>query len=265
MQNDSVGYLVFILSSPVVGLIISSYWLFRYKKIDYTSFLLYLLLFSLSLFSFSIGLAFTGLYLKWPHLWRLFSALAYLNAPLCFLFFRVILTNRQQFKRTDALVAVPALIHFINMLPFLLSGKAAKLEAVKMVMRDGNTFILEIEGFLLPGLNAWLRAFISFSMIIGLVFLLLGAAHHFNRGEGRLNTHDRRLYSWLWMFTVLFAISIFLVLFQFTFTFIPGWTMLHIIPMVTTFCLIFILISLLFFPGITKGFKHPLSPSELFF
>ena len=265
MQEDSVEYVVFMLSITGSGMIFSLLRLWKYKQLHYPQFLFCLMILSLSMFILSIALTSTGIYLRLPHFWRIFTALGYLNMPLCFLFFRVILTNRQRFERTDLWVVLPALIHLMNMVPFIFSGEQAKLEAVRTVMNDGNAFILEIEGFLLPGLNSWLRAFVAISMVIGQLLLLSGAAHHFTKGEGHLEVTDRRLYRWLWMLTAVISISMFLVLIQYTLRIIPDWNMLQIIPFATSLSLIFILGSLLLSPDLFKGFKHPLPKSDLFF
>ena len=265
MNSDSTGYLVFILSISGLGLFFSISRLFYAKRIGYPSFLFHLLIFLLSLFSFSIGLIPVGIYLKFPHFWRLFTALGYLNAPLCFLFVRVVLTNRQQFKWSDLWVGLPSLIHLLNMLPFILSGTESKLEAVSAVMNDGDTFVMEIEGFLLPGLNSWLRTIVTISVVTGQFLLLAGAAHHFRKGDGSREGSDRRLYAWLWMLTISVAISMFLTLIQYLFDIIPDWSMLQIILYVYFIYFMFFLISLLLFPDLLKGFKHPLAASDLFF
>ena len=265
MQSDTNLYLISILSLTGGGLLFSAFRLFGRETPNYSSFLLNLLIFSLSLFVFSIGLTYTGFYLRFPHFWRLFTALGYLNSPMCLLFFRVILTNRQEFKRTDLWVGVPALIHIVNMLPFILSDRDAKIEAVKAVMIDGNAFIMEIEGFLLPGLNSWLRAFIAISMLIGQMLLLAGAAHHFTKGEGNKELQDRFLYRWLWIFTIVVSISTLLVLLQFVINILPGWDMMRFIPLPSSLILLYVIGSLLMMPERLKGFRNPLSRSELFF
>ena len=265
MTSDSAGLLIFILSISGVGLSYSIFKLLQHRSLGYHAFLIHLLVFSLSLFLLSVGLTFTGFYLRVPHLWRLFTALAYLNAPLCFLFTRVILTNRQSFRRTDLWVAVPALIHLIDMLPFILSSRENKLEIIRAVMNDGNAFILEIEGFLIPGLNSWLKALVGLSMMIGQLLMLSGAFHHFTQGKGRFEKADRVLYRWLWALASVLAITIFFIMFQFAFTLLHGWNMMHVIMAATTFSLLFIMISLPLVAGLSKGFKHPLAQSDLFF
>lgn len=265
MASGPAWYLVFILFLTGGGLIFPLLRLYRYKSLGYPQFLFHLLVFSMCLFIFSVGLTFTGIYLRLPHLWRLFTALGYLNTPLCFLLFRVILTNRQEFRRTDLWVGVPPLIHLANMVPFIFSGREAKLEAVRAVMDNGNTFILESEGFLLPGLNSWLRAFVAISMIFGQMLMMAGAAHHFTKGDGRLDPGDRRLYRWLWLLSISGALSMIVVLLQFTLNLIPGWDMLDIIPVATAFTLLFIFGSIILYPDLLKGFKRPLHRSDLFF
>ena len=265
MHEDSVGYLVFMLSVTGSGMIFSLLRLWKYKQLHYPQFLFYLLILSLSMFVFSIELTSTGIYLRLPHFWRLFTALGYLNAPLCFLFVRVVLTNRMQFKWTDLWVGLPALIHLLNMFPFILSGTESKLEAVRAVMNNGDTFVMEIEGFLLPGINSWLRTFVTINVVSGQLLLLAGAAHHFRKGDGSTERSDRRLYAWLWILTIFLAISVFLTLLQYLFDIIPDWSMLQIIVYVYFINLMFFLISLFLFPDLLKGFKHPLAASDLFF
>jgi hypothetical protein len=265
MADDSLGQLVLFTSVSAVGLSFSINKFRHFKQLTYSSLIIYLLIFSLSLYLLSLALIDTGLYIRVPHLWRLFTALAYVNAPLCFLFIRVILTNRQTFKRTDLWVAVPALIHLIDMLPFILSGREIKLEAVRAVMNDGNALILEIEGFLLPGLNSWLKALVGLSMMIGQLLMLSVACHHFTKGEGSNEKTDRRLFRWLWALTGVLAATIFFIMFQFAFTILPGWNMQQVIMAAMTVSVIFIMISLPLVPGLTRGFKHPLAKSDLFF
>ena len=132
-------------------------------------------------------------------------------------------------------------------------------------MNDGNALILEIEGFLLPGLNSWLKALVGLSMMIGQLLMLSVACHHFTKGEGSNEKTDRRLFRWLWALTGVLAATIFFIMFQFAFTILPGWNMQQVIMAAMTVSVIFIMISLPLVPGLTRGFKHPLAKSDLFF
>lgn len=265
MADDSLGQLVLFTSVSAVGLSISINKFRHFKQLTYSSFLIHLLVFCFSLYLLSLALIDTGLYLRVPHLWRLFTALSYVMAPLSFLFIGVILTNRQTFKRNDLWVALPALIHLIDMMPFILSGREIKVEAVRAVMNDGNALILETEGFLLRGLNSWLKALVGISVIIGQLLMLSDACHHFTKGEGSIEKTDRRLFRWLWALTGVLAVNLIFAMFHFAFTLLPAWNMVQVIMAAMTVSVIFIMISLPLVSGLTRGFKHPLAKSDLFF
>lgn len=98
----------------------------------------------ISLFCYNISLL---VYFLWfengyvvdhPHSLRSMSPLMYLNAPFFFFYIRNTLKNINGLKKADYLHFIPALVHFLDLIPFYLLSFEEKQEIAKMIFLNKN-------------------------------------------------------------------------------------------------------------------------------
>lgn len=265
MPSNLSWYILALFLMALLSLAFAMLQWLKARHISFSGRLLLLFMGSTSLYGLSILLCFTDFYLRMPHLWRVFTTLGYLNAPLCFLYLRASLHNQTKFQRSDLLVAVPMLFNLVNMLPFLLSDKATKMVYILRLVEDKNIFAYESEGMLPDGIGSWIRMLISVTLVLCQILILSAASHHFRHGRGREESLDRRKYRWFWMLT---NISIFFnlaTLLQIMFHFIEGWHLAQLIAASVIIMAFFTAVSLSFSRSLLEDFRDPLPRSELFF
>lgn len=98
----------------------------------------------ISLFCYNISLL---VYFLWfengyvvdhPHSLRSMSPLMYLNAPFFFFYIRNTLKNINGLKKADYLHFIPALVHFLDLIPFYFLSFEEKQEIAKMIFLNKN-------------------------------------------------------------------------------------------------------------------------------
>lgn len=112
----------------------------RKKPLFYYFFLFNLLIISLTLTSNYIGAQ--GLFLKFPHLFRIVSPLHYLLGPFTYFMVVLGLYPERRLKPADALHLLPFLLHTAELIPFYAQPTEQKM-----------SFIAELYK---PGVNPWL-------------------------------------------------------------------------------------------------------------
>ena len=68
-----------------------------------------------------------------PHLFRVSTLLVYLIGPTVYLFCRTILYHENKFQKWDWLLALPFLLHFVELVPFFMSTGAEKILLIKHI------------------------------------------------------------------------------------------------------------------------------------
>jgi hypothetical protein len=249
----------------LAGAIIGIYRIHRRVAYTYCQNLQALMLASMSLYTLFVALIGTDFYLRFPHLWRIFTSLAYVNVPLAFLYVRSSLLNRQSFKKSDLWFALPLAIPILNMFPFFFEDTDTKLEVIRNVIRDPDLFALEKEGLLSSGFASWIRAIINISLNNGHLLLLASAIHHFRNMDSPGSAIDKRKYLWLCTLAIVFLLVSLLTLLQFAFRIFPGLDFLQSITWSGVLMILIVLGQLIFDPRTNRNFSRPLPASELFF
>ncbi|MBC8988427.1 helix-turn-helix transcriptional regulator [Pedobacter sp. N36a] len=94
-----------------------------------------LLCYNLSLLVYFLWID-TGFIVDYPHLLRVISPLIYLNAPFFYFYIRNSLTNRDGLERYDYLHFLPALIHFMDLVPFYILPISEKREIASLIFKN---------------------------------------------------------------------------------------------------------------------------------
>ena len=80
-----------------------------------------------------------GYILYFPHMLRTVSPLMYLSGPFFYFYVRNTLLGNKGLTKMDFVHFIPALLHFIDLIPFYLLSTEEKLEMSKMIVADLNS------------------------------------------------------------------------------------------------------------------------------
>jgi AraC-like DNA-binding protein len=148
----------------------------------------------------------TELILHVPWLYRMPSPGYYLIFPAAYLYLRMILTNNSRLTRWDALHLMPALLHFLELLPFYLKPNAYKLEVVQAVLSKPLGAFAQGEGLLAQHQNLMLIGVFG----LGYTFAMFRLMRITNKAEHAAVGHVLKMRRLLWVFIFLqliFAIT----------------------------------------------------------
>jgi hypothetical protein len=113
-----------------------------------TQLLLAINLLGVTLASVIICLVESRLILKVPFLFRLPSPIYYLMFPSAYLYLKLIVKDRSRLKKGEYLNFLPAVIHFMEMLPFYLKSKAEKIVHINAILSNDIYIYAHNEGWL---------------------------------------------------------------------------------------------------------------------
>lgn len=114
----------------------------------------------------------SGLLVKFPHLLRVMSPWIYLVGPLFYLYIRNILEGSSKLKKIDFLHFLPAILHFLELIPFYLLPLEEKRLVVEMIAKDFNDLFFKGSGIIPIQFHYTLRTIQSLIYIFLIGFLL---------------------------------------------------------------------------------------------
>lgn len=114
----------------------------------------------------------SGLLVKFPHLLRVMSPWIYLVGPLFYLYIRNILEGSSKLKKIDFLHFLPAILHFLELIPFYLLPLEEKRLVVEMIAKDFNDLFFKGSGIIPIQFHYTLRNIQSLIYIFLIGFLL---------------------------------------------------------------------------------------------
>jgi AraC-like DNA-binding protein len=116
-----------------------------------------------------------GLIKEYPFLLRVFSPISFLGAPIFYLSLRNIVKNIKTFEKADFVHFVPAIFHFLELIPLYILSNQEKLQIIDKFYPDKYGFILHAHG-LIPG--TWIN-FLYLILLIVYFFLVLTLVFNF--------------------------------------------------------------------------------------
>jgi AraC-like DNA-binding protein len=148
----------------------------------------------------------TGDLKYFPHLYKTAAPIVVFNAPLLYIYFRSILNNENKFRKYDFLHFTPALLLFINYLPFYFSDIENKQKFINYLIihrtEDPNSKI----GFVPEAIQY------SFRYLQSFIYLLLQSKLLFDFNDFKLKkkyeNHSKSIITWLKSLNILWATSI---------------------------------------------------------
>lgn len=121
----------------------------------------------------------TGFIVDHPHLLRSISPLIYLNAPFFFFYIRNSLINKTGLSKHDYLHFLPALIHFVDLIPFYLLPWTEKQAIAKMIFLNKDLLNYIGSGFIPISAHYLFRLIIQLGYLIYCIYLLNKLQPHF--------------------------------------------------------------------------------------
>jgi AraC-like DNA-binding protein len=238
----------------VNGMLASAVLYFLNKSESFSARMLAVYLFCLSFVLIATVLSLTDFFLDYPHFWRLPVIPSLCVPPLAYLYVRTVLEQQYRFRKSDLVFFVPALLYFLNMLPFYLKPTAEKLEILRGLFANERQIALEPEGMIPPG---WGMAFrLSYGLVFTVAQFVLVARtrKRMMLSEEKHLAQNRQIFQWLFFFTLVIS---------FTYLFLLADYLLHlsryinffvVISFILTGTVLFYCAYLIWKPNILYGF-----------
>lgn len=175
--------------------------------------LLSMVLFPMVWYAFIYLLIKTGAISQVPGLFKIGSPLYYLIGPCSYLYVRSIIMDERRFRKWDWLHFLPAILHFIDLIPFYFADAETKRQVIREIGGRFNESYPKGSG-LIPA--TWHVLFRPVHVLIYLVFqwkLLLSATNKKNGYAIRTQVFSR-IRTWLFSFTGLTTVIVITLLVQ---------------------------------------------------
>jgi AraC-like DNA-binding protein len=195
-------------SGFLLGLVIVLILIFVNRKRSYPNLLLAICISSFAFLMFVSGLISSGLIIKVPHFFRTASPVIYLIAPTAFLYVRSVLKEERSFNLLDSIHFLPALFHFLELVPFYIESAETKMRILEMVLANPDYSLALYEGILPLNWHAFLKTSLGLIYFGFQVFLVWNYTKEFTY----LDTYQKKVIPWLKWFTLVLVILYSLIL-----------------------------------------------------
>ena len=196
----------------------------------------------------------TNYFLKFPHLYRLVSAISFCIGPLSFLYVRTSLTQSYRLQKKDLLFFIPAVLYQLNRIPFVLLDKPSKLLVIQKALTETKNIAGEPEGWLPVGWAAIFRIIVGMSFILAQLIILSKWKQQLMKVPDILNANMEQI-KWLNWYTVVMLITYGVLLLEMFLHLLGSYTLGFIIVLTIGLNILFIAIYLFTKPTILYGMK----------
>jgi AraC-like DNA-binding protein len=156
-----------------------------------------------------------------PQFLRTCSPLMYLCAPFFYFFIRNSIDGTTAFRKTDAIHFVPALIHFLDLIPFYFESYEVKSAFADAMVADHSTINMVASGLIPIQFHYLLRIFLQtgyFAYSIYLVYKFRNEIFTISNGKWPINNYTTVLFLMGWLVFFQLAYAVFEVFSQFGLT-----------------------------------------------
>ena len=196
----------------------------------------------------------TNYFLKFPHLYRLVSAISFCIGPLSFLYVRTSLTQSYRLQKKDLLFFIPAILYQLNRIPFVLLDKPSKLLVIQKALTETKNIAGEPEGWLPVGWAAIFRIIVGMSFILAQLIILSKWKLQLKKVPDILNANMEQI-KWLNWYTVVMLITYGVLLLEMFLHLLGSYTLGFILVLTIGLNILFIAIYLFTKPTILYGMK----------
>ena len=196
----------------------------------------------------------TNYFLKFPHLYRLVSAISFCIGPLSFLYVRTSLTQSYRLQKKDLLFFIPAILYQLNRIPFVLLDKPSKLLVIQKALTETKNIAGEPEGWLPVGWAAIFRIIVGMSFILAQLIILSKWKQQLMKVPDILNANIEQI-KWLNWYTLVMLITYGVLLLEMFLHLLGSYTLGFIIVLTIGLNILFIAIYLFSKPTILYGMK----------
>jgi AraC-like DNA-binding protein len=196
----------------------------------------------------------TNYFLKFPHLYRLVSAISFCIGPLSFLYVRTSITQSYRLQKKDLLFFIPAILYQLNRIPFVLLDKPSKLLVIQKALTETKNIAGEPEGWLPIGWAAIFRIIVGMSFIVAQLIILSKWKLQLKKVPDILNANMEQI-KWLNWYTVVMLITYGVLLLEMFLHLLGSYTLGFIIVLTIGLNILFIAIYLFTKPTILYGMK----------
>lgn len=134
-----------------------------------------------------------------PWLYRLPSPLYYMFFPMGYLYVRMILNDERKLVLTDTIHFIPAVLHFLEFLPFYLLPLDAKAEILRNDLISPLGMLTHSQGMLPPYVHNYIRG--AQSLFYG--GLMWWVIHKQRKRSTDITAHENQMFRWLYAISAL--------------------------------------------------------------
>ena len=196
----------------------------------------------------------TNYFLKFPHLYRLVSAISFCIGPLSFLYVKTSLKPSYSLQKKNLLFFIPAVLYQFNRIPFLLLDKQSKLLVIQNALTETKNIAGEPEGWLPVGWAAIFRIIVGISFIMAQLIILSKWKLQLKKVPDILNANMEQI-KWLNWYTLVMLITYGVLLLEMFLHLLGSYTLGFIIVLTIGLNILFIAIYLFTKPTILYGMK----------
>jgi AraC-like DNA-binding protein len=155
-----------------LGLIACCILLFANKTQRHANHFLVISLAGLTLSMLHATLSASGYYLRFPHLFRVFSPFFYMIMPAAYLYLRAILFDETKYRKWDFIHFMPAVLHFFELIPWYAMDSESKRELISKFLNHPD-FVIQLKEGLLPAyMHNIIRSVLAIGYLLAMHLLL---------------------------------------------------------------------------------------------
>ncbi len=190
---------LFLVITMFMGSLVCMLIILHFNKFKLANAMLLMYIGGISIFITMNFLNHSGLMLQLSWLYRLPSFIYYLIPPAAFLYVKTIVKDEGRLRKWDYLHFLPAVLHFLEMIPYHLQPLNVKQDIVEQALADNSLIYVFNEGLLPPYWHHFLRSMLGLIYSIAMLNMVFNIKKVSKSNTG-ISTATIR---WLFVFAVL--------------------------------------------------------------
>jgi AraC-like DNA-binding protein len=265
MDNLKDLFLPVVFFSGMLGGVVAFILCFVNQTNSYSTRLLAGFLITFSLFAVNFSLMITGFFTKAPYLWRVMGFASFCYSPLAYLYVKSVLQQSYRLRKVDLFLFIPALLHSISFIPFLLKPTSEKIAFIQLVANEPYRIALEEESIMPQGTFYLIRVILGVTLVIYQI-LHLGKWKKKHGGTMLKEQQNKDMFRWLVGFTIVMCIYWLLIMTESIYHAAATGRLITSLIFTISGTILFVCIYLMMQPSILygiKGWRQPEKPPEV--
>jgi AraC-like DNA-binding protein len=186
-------------------------------------------------------------------------------SPLAYLYVKSVLQQSYRLRKVDLFLFIPALLHSISFIPFLLKPTSEKIAFIQLVANEPYRIALEEESIMPQGTFYLIRVILGVTLVIYQI-LHLGKWKKKHGGTMLKEQQNKDMFRWLVGFTIVMCIYWLLIMTESIYHAAATGRLITSLIFTISGTILFVCIYLMMQPSILygiKGWRQPEKPPEV--